>query len=182
MYLIVLIVFTVLTRSFVNSDCCATNRDLNCKNEDDKMHMYSKDVNIKLLKNDQIIPDDTTKNTDYTDMVFIAESTFEMGTNKPVFTSDFEGPVRNVTLKSFYLDKYEVSNQKFAEFINNTGYKTEAEIFGDSFVFEKLVSDEEKEKYKDFRAVSAPWWMKMEGVNWMKPEGPNSDIKCKVKY
>lgn len=182
MYLIVLIVFTVLTRSFVNSDCCATNRDLNCKNEDDKMHMYSKDVNIKLLKNDQIIPDDTTKNTDYTDMVFIAESTFEMGTNKPVFTSDFEGPVRNVTLKSFYLDKYEVSNQKFAEFINNTGYKTEAEIFGDSFVFEKLVSDEEKEKYKDFRAVSAPWWIKMEGVNWMKPEGPNSDIKSRMNH
>ncbi|GLV38750.1 uncharacterized protein CBL_05749 [Carabus blaptoides fortunei] len=79
-------------------------------------------------------------------------------------------------------DKYEVSNQKFTEFIIKTGYKTEAEIFGDSFVFEKLVSDEEKEKYKDFRAVSAPWWIKMEGVNWMKPEGPNSDIKSRMNH
>jgi len=35
-----------------------------------------------------------------------------------------------------------VTNEDFSLFINATGYRTENEIFGWSFVFDKLVSEE----------------------------------------
>ncbi|XP_018570307.1 sulfatase-modifying factor 1 isoform X2 [Anoplophora glabripennis] len=115
-------------------------------------------------------------------MVLIEKATFEMGTNKPVFESDHEGPLRNVTLNSFYLDKYEVSNQHFSDFVKKTGYKTEAEIFGDSFIFEMSLPEEDRNKYQDVRAVQAPWWIKMSGVSWKHPEGPDSTIQEKMNY
>jgi sulfatase modifying factor 1 len=54
-----------------------------------------------------------------TDMVAIPSGTFEMGDHAGVgFTS--ERPIHSVTLDAFLMDKYEVSNTKFADFLNNT--------------------------------------------------------------
>ncbi len=39
---------------------------------------------------------------------------------------------------------HEVSNAEFARFVEDTGYVTEAEKFGDSFVMEFYLSDETK--------------------------------------
>lgn len=75
-----------------------------------------------------------------------------MGTNKPILIKDGEFPSRNVTLNSFYIDQYEVSNGKFLAFVQATGYVSEAEKFGDSFVFEPLISPEEKEKITQVRS------------------------------
>lgn len=145
---------------------CQVDRNSQCSNEEPHKK-YSK------IQNEE---GPNSENFDKSDMVLIEGAIFEMGTNKPVFESDHEGSVRNVTVDSFYLDKYEVSNQKFSEFVQKTGYKTEAEEFGDSFIFEMLVPESEKEKYKDFRAVQAPWWIKMKGVSWKHPEGEGSTI------
>ncbi|GJQ70443.1 hypothetical protein Trydic_g22862 [Trypoxylus dichotomus] len=115
-------------------------------------------------------------------MVLIPRATFEMGTNNPVFEADFEGPIKNVTVESFYLDKYEVSNKDFNTFVEETNYITEAEIFGDSFIFESLVPEMKREEYKDFRAVQAPWWIKMQEVAWRTPEGPGSDLTGRLEH
>ncbi|MBC8368905.1 MAG: SUMF1/EgtB/PvdO family nonheme iron enzyme [Planctomycetes bacterium] len=53
-----------------------------------------------------------------TGMVAIAGGTFEMGDHAGVGYSS-EHPVHSVTLDSFYMDEYEVSNQQFADFLND---------------------------------------------------------------
>ena len=53
------------------------------------------------------------------DMVLIAGGTFEMGDHAGVGWSD-EQPVHSVTLDAFYMDVYEVSNTKFADYLNNS--------------------------------------------------------------
>ena len=62
------------------------------------------------------------------EMVFVGGGNFHMGTNKPVFIADGEGPERQVKVNSFYLDKYEVSNKEFEIFVAETKYKTEVHI------------------------------------------------------
>nr|CAH7712742.1 unnamed protein product [Callosobruchus chinensis] len=115
-------------------------------------------------------------------MVLIQGTTFEMGTNNPVFVDDFESPVRNVTINSFYLDKYEVSNQNFYDFVKETGFKTEAEVFGDSFIFEMALPEKARDKYEDVRAVQAPWWVKLSGVSWKHPIGPESTVEVIMNH
>ncbi len=39
---------------------------------------------------------------------------------------EVEMPRHKVTLKAFYIDKYEVTNQEFAAFVNETGYRPQA--------------------------------------------------------
>ena len=78
----------------------------------------------------------------------------------------------NSTSFSFY---QEVSNREFELFVKTTGYKTEAEIYGDSFVFEELLSQTEKEKAKQ-AVAGAPWWIPVKGATWRQPEGPGSNI------
>ncbi|KOB51783.1 Sulfatase-modifying factor 1, partial [Operophtera brumata] len=82
-----------------------------------------------------------------------------------------------VQVKSFYLDKYEVSNENYMNFVADTRYKTEAESFGDSFVFAIFLNSTYKESLKDFRVVQAKWWYKVLGADWKHPYGPDSDIK-----
>ena len=55
----------------------------------------------------------------FTNMVAITGGTFEMGDHASVGYFD-ERPVHSVTLDSFYMGKYEVSNTKFADFLNNS--------------------------------------------------------------
>ena len=59
------------------------------------------------------------------EMVHIPKGSFIMGTNKPIFIADGEGPERQVSLNDFYLDKYEVSNAEFQRFVKDTKYQTE---------------------------------------------------------
>ncbi|XP_068084025.1 formylglycine-generating enzyme isoform X2 [Anabrus simplex] len=114
-------------------------------------------------------------------MTFIEGGTFQMGTNEPVFVADGEGPVREVILDSFFMDIHEVSNSEFELFTNITGYITEAESFGDSFVFESLLSKETKATVTQ-AVAAAPWWVPVKGCNWRHPEGPDSNIKGRMDH
>lgn len=176
MYLTNLLVLLPSFAVVINADCgCHLNRDGQCGTSDDgqPVHKYSKESNTPSDNN----PVETPTAFSTTNMVRIKGGAFEMGTNEPHFPTDLEGPARNVTVASFYLDKYEVSNRDFSQFVRGTGYKTEAEEFGDSFIFEMSIPRDEREQYEDFRAVQAPWWIKMKGVTWERPEGPNSSIE-----
>ncbi|KAG1940627.1 inactive C-alpha-formylglycine-generating enzyme 2 isoform X2 [Pimephales promelas] len=113
------------------------------------------------------------------EMVFIPGGTMMMGTSA-ADGRDGESPTRAVTLLSFQIDKYPVTNSDFREFVRLQKYKTEAETFGWSFVFQDFVSDELKSKVTQ-KIESAPWWLPVEKVFWRQPAGPGSGIKDRLK-
>jgi formylglycine-generating enzyme len=114
------------------------------------------------------------------EMVRLEGGEFLMGTNDPIgFTADGEGPVRAVTLKPFWIDDYAVANARFAAFVEATGYITDAERYGWSFVFGGLLPDD----FEPTRgAAQAPWWRQVFGANWRQPEGPHSSIVGRMNH
>src|SRR5947209_1988375 len=94
-----------------------------------------------------------------TPMVHLPGGKFLMGTDYPGgFAADGEGPVRPVLLSPFAIDVVPVTNESFAEFVRSTGYKTEAERFGWSFVFWNLISEGIFEQLVTDTVAEAPWW------------------------
>ena len=67
-------------------------------------------------------------------------------------------PARRVTLPTFLLDVHEVSNSEFQLFVTDTGYVTEAEKFGNSFVPEFFLSKNLLDEIKQ-AVADAPWWL-----------------------
>ncbi|XP_044141275.1 inactive C-alpha-formylglycine-generating enzyme 2 [Bufo gargarizans] len=113
-------------------------------------------------------------------MVQIRGGKFTMGSNAPD-SKDGEGPTKQVTVKQFAIDKFPVTSKDFREFVRATKYKSEAETFGWSFVFEDFVSDELKKKVTQ-KLESAPWWLPIERAFWRQPTGPGSSIKEKLDF
>uniref|UniRef100_A0A182RQ01 Sulfatase-modifying factor enzyme-like domain-containing protein n=1 Tax=Anopheles funestus TaxID=62324 RepID=A0A182RQ01_ANOFN len=116
-------------------------------------------------------------------MSLIPGGEYTIGTNEPIFVKDRESPSRPVSIRDYYLDQYEVSNAQFKEFVEQTGYITEAEKFGDSFVFQQLLTDEVRKQYEDYRVAAAPWWYKLRGASWKHPEGDHSrDVNDRLDH
>ncbi|NWI52097.1 SUMF2 enzyme, partial [Calyptomena viridis] len=113
-------------------------------------------------------------------MVQLPGGTFRMGSGSPE-TRGEEGPVREVSVGPFAVDKHPVTNRGFREFVREKKYKTEAEAFGWSFVFEDFVSEELKKKVTQ-KLESAPWWLPIEKAFWRQPSGPGSSIKDRLDY
>ncbi|KAI5622407.1 sulfatase-modifying factor 2 precursor, partial [Silurus asotus] len=111
-------------------------------------------------------------------MVLVPSGTMKIGTNA-ADGRDGESPARAVKVETFKLDKYPVTNSDFREFVRLQKYKTEAQTFGWSFVFQDFVSEELKSKITQ-RIESAPWWLPVEKAFWRQPSGPNSTIKDRL--
>lgn len=110
-------------------------------------------------------------------MVLLDGGMFLMGSEDEVgFPADGEGPVREVTVSPFYLDECAVTNDQFDEFVRDTGYKTESEKFGWSFVFHLFVSMKAKNRVTQ-AVAEVPWWWVVNGAYWRRPEGPGSNLK-----
>ena len=92
------------------------------------------------------------------EMVFIRGGTFRMGTDDGM---PHEGPAHEVTVKSFWIDRHEVTVAEFARFVEATRYVTEAERFGWSGVFDARTGD----------------WTRVDGANWRQPEGIGSQAQ-----
>lgn len=115
-------------------------------------------------------------------MAYIPGGTFRMGTNDAEgFPEDGEGPIRFVTINPFYFDICAVTNAQFSKFVKTTKYKTEAELFGWSFVFHLFVSKENANNISQ-TVVDTPWWWAVEGACWHQPEGPQSHIKTRWNH
>ena len=98
-----------------------------------------------------------------------------IGTNQPRLPIDGEAPLRTSKIKSFEIDAYAVTNERFASFVQQTGYQTDAERFANSFVFVELLPSDAHES----QAVSdLPWWRIIKGAYWRAPLGPGSKMKC----
>ena len=97
------------------------------------------------------------------------------------FPGDGEGPVRKVTVKPFHIDETAVTNEMFAAFAGDTGYVTEAERYGWSFVFKLFVTDEVKRTVTQ-TVAAAPWWWRVDGADWRRPEGPGSGLDGRMDH
>jgi len=107
-------------------------------------------------------------------MIELPGGTFSMGTaDLWTYPDDGEGPVHEVTLTPFRIDAAAVTNARFGAFIEETGYRTDAERYEWAFVFAGLLPDD----FEDTRGVAqAPWWRQVYGADWAHPEGPQSNV------
>jgi formylglycine-generating enzyme required for sulfatase activity len=112
--------------------------------------------------------------------VSIDGGTFLMGSeDRFAYPDDGEGPLREVTVSAFQVDACAVSNARFAEFVEETGFLTDAERFGWSFVFGGLLPDDFPPTHG---VAAAPWWRQVEGSNWRKPEGRQSNVDGRMDH
>lgn len=108
--------------------------------------------------------------------------TFLMGSeDEDANEGDGEGPVREVTVMPFRISPVAVTNAQFATFAKATGYVTDAERFGWSFVFHLFVPAEVA-KVIAKRPAGAPWWIPVPGASWKVPEGPGSGIGDRANH
>ena len=99
-----------------------------------------------------------------------------MGTNdREGHPSDREGPAREVDVEPFAIDAFTVSNAQYEDFVRATGYTTDAERFGWSFVFAGFLP--EQVLMRTAGVAAAPWWRQVHGADWRHPEGPESAIE-----
>jgi formylglycine-generating enzyme len=104
---------------------------------------------------------------------------FRMGTDAPTFPADGEGPSRRVRVRAFAIDACAVTNERFAAFVAATGFVTDAERFGWSFVFHAFVPEGTR---VGGVAGGAAWWRQVFGACWHAPEGPRSDVRGRADH
>lgn len=118
----------------------------------------------------------------YEDMVTLPGGEFVMGTDgKEMNPSDGEGPTRRVSVQSFAIDIYAVTNKRFKEFVSETGYVTDAEKYGWTFVFHLLPNETVKQQVQSV-VKGTPWWLVIMGACWKHPEGPGSTIEDRLDH
>lgn len=116
----------------------------------------------------------TAPGEDDLDLVQIPASYFRYGCDRREgHPGDLEGPSHLVTVPAFAIDKCAVSNARFRRFVAATGYVTDAERIGWSFVFAGLLPDD----FEDTAGIAAaPWWRQVFGASWKAPEGVQSTL------
>ncbi len=100
--------------------------------------------------------DDTSAAID-AEMIYFEGGTFLMGSENGLPN---EKPVHKVKIKPYYIDKHLVTVAQFRQFVEATGFKTEAEKYGDSGVFN----------------LDKQSWELLPGANWRQPFGPVGTI------
>ncbi|WP_415919723.1 formylglycine-generating enzyme family protein [Tateyamaria sp. SN6-1] len=94
-----------------------------------------------------------------------------VGVDTPLIPNDGEAPQRRVKVKPFRIGRTAVTNAAFAAFVDATGYVTEADRFGWSFVFWAHVPD----AVGPTQALpGAEWWRQVDGANWRDINGPGT--------
>ena len=96
-----------------------------------------------------------------------------------------EGPPRLETVAAFRIDATEVTNARFARFVQETGYVTVAERPVDPAQYPGMPAAALQPGSAVFRLDSerfdpgnpATWWTFVRGASWRHPEGPGSDLK-----
>jgi formylglycine-generating enzyme required for sulfatase activity len=95
---------------------------------------------------------------------------------------DMEEPAFNFTLThDIYMDKYAITNARFAQFIAATQRKADAERFGWSFVFKSAVSPAVNAQTSR-QLQGAAWWLSVQDAFWSQPEGPSSNLSGKEHH
>jgi formylglycine-generating enzyme required for sulfatase activity len=125
-------------------------------------------------------------------MVWIAGGPFWMGNDQSPYN---DAPVHQVAVSGFWMDKTEVTNAQFQEFVKATSYVTTAER--PPTAEELSQGDVPPERRVPFSVCFKPidlpdgvdphnadpiWWEFVAGANWRHPEGPSSDITDRMNH
>lgn len=111
-------------------------------------------------------------------VVAIPGGAVTVGTDHPELAVDGEGPGRRVVLAPFRIDAHAVSNRRFTAFVAATGYRTDAERFGWSYVFQLFLPEGARHGAPE----GTPWWRRVDGADWAHPEGPGSCTKDRLEH
>ncbi|MEM7303221.1 MAG: formylglycine-generating enzyme family protein [Pseudomonadota bacterium] len=101
------------------------------------------------------------------------------GTDHPVIPADEEGPLRRKRVAPFAIMQTTVTNAMFDAFVSATGYISEAERFGWSYVFQGQLPEQALLEGADSHAQ---WWFSVQGANWKHIVGPQSDMGCNPEH
>jgi len=107
---------------------------------------------VKTSKSETTSRITSSKPGDTKGMVYFPGGKIKIGTYSG---RDYEKPVFETTVQPFWLDKNLVTVKQFRKFIEETGYKTDADNFGNSLVF-------------NFKTGQ---WDFVDGANWEYPFG-----------
>ena len=120
-------------------------------------------------------------------MVWVAGGDFLMGSNQAYIE---ESPAHRVSVDGFWIDKYTVTNEEFARFVDATGYVTTAEhvpkaedypgALPEMLVAASIVFQKAKQRV-DLRN-HFNWWTYVASADWRHPEGPESSIADRMQH
>ena len=130
-------------------------------------------------------------------MVWVPGGEFSMGATDPPEMDDVgmkattdARPIHRVYVDGFYIDKTDVTNAQFAEFVKTTGYVTFAErtpraqdlpgVPPEDLVPGGLVFSPPNQAVRLDNYLQ--WWSFVKGANWRHPSGPKSEIRGKADY
>ncbi len=123
----------------------------------------------------------------FPDMVWIPGATYKMGSDQHY---PEERPVHRVSVDGFWIDRYPVTNERFARFVEATSHVTFAEIppdpaqypgalpdmlYAGSLVFVRPGGPVDT---KDFRN----WWTFMRDADWRHPQGASSSLEGRERH
>jgi serine/threonine-protein kinase len=101
--------------------------------------------------------DPTETTSDTPDLVLVGGGEFEMG-SRDLF--DLDNVARRVSTDDVAIDRYEVTNERFARFVRQTGYLTDAERRGSGRIL-----------------LIGSGWVDMPSTSWRHPLGPADSIE-----
>lgn len=108
-------------------------------------------------------------------MVVVPAGTWLLGSEAAeAHAADGEGPVREIGHTAFRIDRTAVTSDRFSAFTRATGYVTDAERIGWSFVFFAQVHPVAVETARHPGFGAPPWWVAVPGACWRAPDGPGS--------
>jgi formylglycine-generating enzyme required for sulfatase activity len=120
-------------------------------------------------------------------MVFIPGGTFQMGSERYQPEERF---IHTVSVDGFWIDRHEVTNAQFKQFVEATGYRTLAERGLDPKAHPNMANDlltagsvvfVQPTDLKNGGRITQ-WWQYVAGTNWREPTGPGSSTAGKDNY
>ncbi len=120
-------------------------------------------------------------------MIRITGGTFRLGSEE--FYPE-EGPIVDRAVAAFELDRAPVTNAQFADFVEDTGYVTVAEVAPEPHLFSGADPALLVPGSLVFRQTEGPvdlrdwrqWWVWVPEAQWRHPYGPDSDVLDKAEH
>jgi len=121
------------------------------------------------------------------DMVLVPGGSFRMGSDRHYAE---EAPAHTTQVGDVWIDRYQVTNEQFRAFVDETGYQTVAERPLDPEEFPGAPIENLQPGSLVFTGTAGPvdlrdlmqWWTWTPGASWQAPHGPGSSIAGLEKH
>ncbi|MCY4298737.1 MAG: formylglycine-generating enzyme family protein [Flavobacteriaceae bacterium] len=130
-------------------------------------------------------------------MIWIPSGSYTRGSVHSMARAD-EKPIHEVTISGFWMNKTEVTNAQFKEFVDATGYITTAERAPDWEELKQSLPERTPKPHDSlfqpasltFKPTQSPvdlnqfnqWWHWTPQASWRKPSGAGSSIEDKMNH